>query len=264
MKITSTEIKNSFGKYLRLCHAEPVYITKNGKTIAKLINHNEKDDIIEESINLSTIYNIQGKHYRDYPPDHLAEASSAYNSSVETMSYEAFMKMNENAESRFEYIDGQVYMLAAPSVIHQRFVSRLHIAFDAYLKGKPCDAFVSPFDVTLLRRGNKQFTNVVQPDLLIVCNWRDELNDKNRYTGTPKLVLEVLSPSTSRKDMLTKLDLYRDSGVEEYWIVDAKNDLVIVYEFRDYNIANSKIFSRNDLCKSFIYEGFEFSMIEEY
>ncbi len=58
MKVTSTEIKNGFGKYLRLCSTEPIYITKNGKTIAKLLNHSEQDDIIEESVNLRKVLTL--------------------------------------------------------------------------------------------------------------------------------------------------------------------------------------------------------------
>lgn len=262
MKVTSTEIKNSFGKYIRLCHGEPVYITKNGKTIAKLVNHNEKDDILEESYNLSSLYDISGRHYRDYPPDKIAETAAAYNLDPEYMSFEAFQKLNETSENRYEYIDGRVYMMTAPSVLHQRVISRLHIGLDAYLKGKPCDVFESPFDATLLRRDDQQFTNVVQPDLLVICNWRDQLNEKDRFMGIPRLVVEVLSPSTSRRDTLLKLDLYRDSGVEEYWVIDHKNLMTIVYEFNDYQIVNTKIYSGKDLCQSFIYKGFIFSMID--
>jgi len=262
MKVTSTDIKNSFGKYLRFCATEPVYITKNGKTIAKLINHSEEDEIIEESAHLREVYDVDRRYNVVYARERVAEASESYNLDRLTMTYDEFLKMNENSQNRYEFIDGEIYLLSAPSVFHQRIVSRLHIALDKFLVGKPCDVFESPFDVKLYRRGNEKFTNVVQPDVLVVCNWRDELNDKGRYEGIPRLVVEVLSPGNTRKEMFTKLDLYRDSGIEEYWIIDDLRHLVIIYKFEDYDVVATKVYKGEDVCSSFIYEGFEFVVAE--
>lgn len=160
MKITSTEVKNSFGKYLRLCHSEPIYITKNGKTIAQLLSYTGKRNLVEEP-------------------------SGAYNLRRNLMTYEEFTEMNEDAKERYEFIDGEVYMLSAPSVYHQRMVSRLHIALDRYLEAKPCDVFESPFDVTLLRKADTNRTNIVQPDLLVICDWEKDVNENERYMGIP-------------------------------------------------------------------------------
>lgn len=262
MKVTSTDIKNSFGKYLRLCSNEPVYITKNGKTIAKLLNHSEEDDIIESSSNLSLIYDVEGRLRKDYPIEKVSESMEAYNLDRVTMTLEEFNLMNEDSKHRYEFIDGEIYVLGAPNVYHQRIVSRMHIAFDQYLKGKPCDVFVSPFDVTLFRKNNEKFTNVVQPDLLVVCNWRENLSDKGKYLGVPRLVVEVLATGNTRKEMFIKLDLYKDSGIEEYWIVDDRRNMVMVYEFNDFDIVNTKMFNADEVCSSFIYEGFEFSAKE--
>lgn len=262
MKVTSTDIKNSFGKYLRLCTTEPVYITKNGKTIAKLLNHTIEDDIIENSNNLSKLYDVEGIISKDYMPSRLAESLEAYNLDRLSMGIEEFNVMNKDANNRYEFIDGEVYMLAAPSVFHQRLVSRLHIAFDQYLKGEACDVFVSPFDVTLYRQNNNKFTNIVQPDLLVICNWRDDVSDNGQYMGIPKLVIEVLSPGNSKKEMITKLDLYKDSGIEEYWIVDDVKNQVIIYHFKNYEIVGTRIYKAGELCKSFVYDEFEFNAVE--
>lgn len=241
MEITSTEIKNSFGKYLRLCATEPVYITKNGKIIAKLLNHTEADEIIENSLNLSKLYEVEPIR----------------------MTYEEFQKMNETSSNRYEFIDGEVYMLSSPNVFHQRIVSRLHIALDRYLDGKPCDAFVSPFDVILKRRGDSRFTNIVQPDLLVICNWKDDVDQNKRYSGTPRLVVEVLSPGNTVREMFTKLDLYRDSGIEEYWIIDPERNTALIYRFENYTFAETRNYRESDLCESMIYPGFVFKITEE-
>jgi Uma2 family endonuclease len=252
MKVTSTDIKNAFGKYLRLCSTEPVYITKNGVVIAKLLNHTEEDEIIEYS----------GTLRNEYEYDRVSEATIAYNLSRVKMTFEEFEKMNEEASNRYEFIDGEVYMLGAPNVYHQRVVSRLHIAMDRYLTGISCDVFVSPFDVTLYRRGNEKFTNIVQPDLLIACDWRIDTNEKGRYTGIPRLLVEVLSPGNTEKEMFTKLDLYRDSGVEEYWVIDPQRGNVIIYKFENYGILETKVFSGDSECESLIYPGLKFQVLE--
>lgn len=262
MKVTSTEIKNAFGKYLRICSVEPVYITKNGEVIAKLLNHTEADEIIEDSINLRKVFNVDDAMNRMYEANRVAEAVEKYNLSRIKMSYEEFASMNEDATQRYEYIDGEVYLLGALSVFHQRIVSRFHIAMDRYLEGKACDVFVSPFDVTLLRKGNANFTNIVQPDLLVVCDWKKDTDEKGRYIGTPKLLVEVLSPGNSNKEMFTKLDLYRDSGVSEYWVIDPVRCNAIVYLFENYSIAKVMTYTEHDVCESFVYPGFKFRVSE--
>ncbi len=262
MKVTSSDIKNSFGKYLRLCSTEPVYITKNGEVIAKLLNHTKEDEIIENSGNLRQIYDVDHAMNKMYDPQRVGEAMEAYNLSRVKMTYDDFQKMNESTQHRYEYIDGDVYMLASPNVYHQRVVSRLHITLDRYLTGKPCDVFASPFDVTLLRRGNESFTNIVQPDLLVVCNWKEDTDKNGRYLGIPRLLVEVLSPGNTHKEMFTKLDLYRDSGVEEYWLVDPLKGHAIIYRFAEYGIVETSAFNGEDLCESMIYPGLTFRVLE--
>lgn len=262
MEIASTDIKNSFGKYLRLCATEPVYITKNGRIIAKLLNHTEAEEIVEGSVNLRKVFEVDQKMYRDYQPDRVAEAMEAYNLERIRMTYEEFAKMNETSANRYEFIDGEVYMLSSPNVFHQRVVSRLHVELDRYLHGKPCDVFQAPFDVILKRRGDSRFTNVVQPDLLVICNWKDDLDENNRYTGTPRLVVEVLSPGNTIKEMITKLDLYHDSGIEEYWIIDPVRNGALIYRFENYNIVETRTYKEGELCESMIYQGFVFGVVE--
>lgn len=262
MKVSSTDIKNSFGKYLRLCSTEPVYITKNGEVIAKLLNHTKEDEIIESSPHLREIFEVDTRMYKTYEHDRVAEAIEAYDLSRVQMTFEEFEKMNEDASNRYEFIDGEVYMLGTPSVFHQRVVSRLHIRMDEYLKGKPCDVFASPVDITLLRRGNEKFTNLVQPDLMVLCNWRDLTNEQGRYMGIPRLIVEVLSPGNTTKEMFIKLDLYKDAGVEEYWVIDPLRGLTLIYRFENYGIVETRPYKVDDICESMIYPGLTFRVLE--
>jgi len=250
MKVTYEDIKNSLDKYLTLCIAEPVYITKDGKIVAKLMNQTDEDEAKWFGAD------------EEYEPLRVAEAIQAYDLDRLRMTYEEFTEMNENAAARYEYIDGEVYMLSSPSVYHQRIIARLHIEMDRYFTDKPCDVFMSPFDVILLRKRKASNKNVVQPDLLVACDWESDTNENGRYTGIPKLVVEVLSPDNSGKEMFTKLSLYADSGIEEYWIIDPGTGNTIIYRFEDHAITATRTFTGNERCESFIYPELAFRVSE--
>src|SRR5690606_19766038 len=111
-----------------------------------------------------------------------------------------------------------------------------------WFRGKSCTPLTSPFDVTFVK--SEDNINVVQPDLIVVCD-KENIDVKGKYQGVPTLVVEVLSPSTRSKDMIKKLDLYRQCGVKEYWVVDPVHEQIMVYSFADQEIAISRSFSKN-------------------
>lgn len=128
-------------------------------------------------------------------------------------------------DQRIELMDGVIYDMAAPLDIHQLIVLELGTIFRNYVRNKKCQCvpFISPIDVQL-DMDNK---TMVQPDVLILCD-RNKLKDGRIY-GAPDFIVEVLSPSTRKKDMIKKLSKYQAAGVKEYWIVDTKERKVIVY-----------------------------------
>jgi Uma2 family endonuclease len=116
-------------------------------------------------------------------------------------------------DERWELIDGIAYAMApAPSIRHQSIVIALAARLEQQLRGQACRPFVAPTDVKLSE------TDVVQPDLLAVCDPRKIT--ESHIEGPPDLVVEVLSPSTSAKDLRQKRALYERAGVPEYLIVD--------------------------------------------
>lgn len=137
-------------------------------------------------------------------------------------------------DERWEIINGEAYaMTPAPSLKHQAIVTNLTGVFFNFFKSKPCKPFVAPTDVVL------DETNVVQPDLLVVC-------DKNKMTGAniqgaPDLVVEVLSPSSSLKDKREKKALYERFGVREYLLVFPDDALVERYSLVDGKYTTSDI-----------------------
>ena len=129
-------------------------------------------------------------------------------------------------ENRYELIDGVEFMMSAPSTAHQSILIELSRQIANFLKGKSCRVFTSPYDVCLNGLGDDDYT-VVQPDILVVCD-KSKIDEK-RCNGAPDMVIEILSPSTSKRDLLIKQVKYQEAGVREYWIVDPDYKMVKVY-----------------------------------
>ena len=124
-------------------------------------------------------------------------------------------------DERWELINGVAYLMSSPTVKHQGISRDLGFAINSFLKGKGCQLFAAPLDVFLPpihQMDEDDVDTVVQPDLMVVCD--PEKLRTNGIWGAPDLVVEILSPSTSRKDQHEKFDLYQRSGVKEYWVVD--------------------------------------------
>jgi Uma2 family endonuclease len=131
-------------------------------------------------------------------------------------------------QERVELIRGKIFKMSpAPNSRHQTISGNLHGIVWTYLQGNPCKVFSAPFDVRLpLPKGEKPYT-VVQPDLSVICDSGkiDELG----CNGAPDLVIEILSPGNSGKEMREKFEVYEEAGVREYWIVDPERESVISY-----------------------------------
>ena len=125
-------------------------------------------------------------------------------------------------DTRRELIDGVVYVLSAPTRFHARVSDLLWGKIWNFItkrKGK-CEIYHAPFDVRFPKNGetdDKKIYTVVQPDICVVCDL-SKLDAKG-CIGAPDLIVEVQSPSTAKKDMREKFDLYERTGVREYWIV---------------------------------------------
>jgi len=114
---------------------------------------------------------------------------------------------------RWELIDGRAYnMSPAPTIKHQSVTGTLFSRLEQRLRGKPCRPFIAPTDVKL-----SDF-DVVQPDILVVCD--PSKITPSHIEGAPDLVVEVLSPSTSAKDLREKKALFQRAGVREYLVLD--------------------------------------------
>lgn len=147
------------------------------------------------------------------------------NSSQHTrLTYEDFLLFPDDG-LRHELIDGEHYVTLSPNLRHQELVGRLFLALGSFLEHRPDRGrvFLSPFDVVF------SFHDVVEPDLVFVApDQLDILTDKN-IRGTPALVVEILSPSTCKRDKGIKRQLYERSGVREYWLGDPERSMITIY-----------------------------------
>ena len=135
-------------------------------------------------------------------------------------------------KEQVELLRGKLFKMSpAPREIHQRVSMRLSGELYAFFKERTCRLYSAPFDVRLPMKGkgtaDNQIYTIVQPDLCVVCDL--EKIDGRGCIGAPDLVVEILSPSNSRKDLKDKYEIYQEAGVSEYWIVDADDKAIYRY-----------------------------------
>lgn len=130
---------------------------------------------------------------------------------------------------RAELIDGQLYNMAPPSRIHQKLISQFTLILGEYIRNNhgSCEVYPAPFAVNL----DADDQNWVEPDVSVICS-KDKLTDRG-CTGAPDLVIEIVSPSSRRMDYGTKMALYSNAGVREYWIVDPEKARTTIYFFEE-------------------------------
>jgi Uma2 family endonuclease len=128
---------------------------------------------------------------------------------------------------RAEIIDGEVYMMAPPARRHQQISMQLSLQLGNFLDGKPCKVYAAPFGVRLFPRADLSDDTYVEPDIVVVCD-ASKLDERG-CNGAPDLVIEILSASTTRHDLIVKLQKYREAGVREYWVVDPESSSLTAY-----------------------------------
>ena len=158
---------------------------------------------------------------------------------------------------RAELIDGQIYYMAPPGRIHQRFIIELSTVLNRYIKEKHglCEVNVAPFAVYL----DKNNDTYVEPDISVVCD-KNKLDDRGCH-GAPDWIIEIVSPSSRRMDYFIKLFKYRSAGVREYWIIDPDKKRITLWNFET---NDTEEYAFTDTVKTGIYEdlSIDFSQLD--
>ncbi len=164
-------------------------------------------------------------------------------------------------DHRVELIDGVFYEMEAPTSIHQIIQNQLSFHLNSYITEKKgaCVVLPAPLDVQL----DQDEKTMLQPDIVVVCD-REKITRPCIY-GAPDLVIEILSPSTRRKDMFLKNKKYAFAGVREYWLLDPDWKQITVYDYQTE--APPAVYSFEDQIPVGIFGGdcqIDFKEIYEY
>jgi Uma2 family endonuclease len=140
------------------------------------------------------------------------------------LTYDDFVRIPDDGK-RHEIIDGVHYVTPSPVLQHQVLLGRLHLAIGRFIEDRPelGRVFLSPLDTVFSP------WDVVEPDLIFVAADQLEILTEPNIQGAPALVVEILSPSTRRRDLGIKRQLFDRGGVREYWLVDPKSQEVTIY-----------------------------------
>ena len=165
-------------------------------------------------------------------------------------------------KERVELIKGKILKMSpAPAPNHQRIARKLRLNLGNFFENKSCEFFFAPFDVRLPNKTGEILT-VVQPDLCIICD-RDKIDDKG-CLGAPDLVIEILSPGNSKKEMNFKFSLYEESGVWEYWVVDSSEKFILIFSLENGEYISRKPVADGEMLQSIKFPDLRFSTQDLY
>ena len=168
-------------------------------------------------------------------------------------------------KERVEIIKGKIFLMSAPNLFHQQVSSMLQGNIWNFLKGKKCQIFSAPFDVRLPKdsKADEDIFDIVQPDLCVVCD--PKKLDRRGCIGAPDLIVEILSSSSSRRDLKDKYDLYQSHKVGEYWVIHPEEHTVLIYTLdKKGKYQPSRLLTKGDTARSNILKGLEVDLEEVF
>ena len=182
-----------------------------------------------------------------------------------TYSYADYLKWQ--FEERVELIKGKIFKMSpAPRRIHQEIHSNIYVRLGNFFIKKDCKIYSAPFVVRFPKNpsdSDSETYTVVQPDICIICDKSklDELGCK----GAPDLIIEILSPSTSSKDLRNKYDLYEEHGVKEYWVVYPGENVIEIFTLtNEGKYVNKGKFLGKDIITTPLFKGLELKLEEVF
>jgi Uma2 family endonuclease len=164
---------------------------------------------------------------------------------------------------RVELIKGKIFeMSPAPSRNHQEISWSIARELDHILHQKKCKMYTAPFDVRLVNfkesTDDNKIISVVQPDLCVVCDL-EKLDDRG-CIGSPDLIIEILSPGNSKKEMGVKFSLYEENKVREYWIVNPLEKNALIYVLENDKYIGLKPVTEDNILQSSIFPTLKFKL----
>lgn len=151
-------------------------------------------------------------------------------------------------KERVELFKGKIFKMSpAPVRTHQVIVLNITRVLDSYFRNNPCELYLAPFDVRIPNK-NGEILTVVQPDLCVICDLSKL--DERGCLGAPDLVVEILSPGNTKKEMDYKFSIYEEAGVLEYWLVHPTDRTVQSFVLENNKYIGLKPFTEGETITS--------------
>jgi Uma2 family endonuclease len=142
---------------------------------------------------------------------------------LEVFTYEDYKNLPDNGK-RYEIINGELYMVPAPTLGHQDTIGEFYFTIKSFLQTNPLGKiYLAPTDIVFSE------IDVLQPDLIFVSKGKFDILTRENIQGAPDLVIEVLSPGTEKRDRTIKLKAYSKFGVKEYWMANDERETAEIW-----------------------------------
>lgn len=180
-----------------------------------------------------------------------ATAPAAAERVAKRWTYEEYYRLTpETHDERYEIDDGELVPMPSPTVTHQECVANLYTQLREYVRAHDLGrAFISPLDVIFEEH------NLAQPDVMFVSKARSEIVQDRGIFGAPDLVVEVISPSSTRRDRQDKSSKYLRFKVQEYWLVNPAERSIEVRVWRADHWAVHSLARDTGMAESLILPG---------
>ena len=167
--------------------------------------------------------------------------------------YEEYYKLDD--DQRYEIIDGNLLMAPAPDTWHQDWSRELSLLLVTHVKHQKLGkVFIAPVDVVL------DAENTVQPDIVFIAKANAGIIQRRAIFGTPDLLVELVSPSSVRRDRYEKKDLYARFGAKEYWIGDPANKALEILTLKEGRYELHYCAEEKGKLASLVLAGLEFDL----
>jgi Uma2 family endonuclease len=172
--------------------------------------------------------------------------------------YQRYLELDD--ETRYEIIDGELLMTPAPGTRHQGIITELGVGLVQFVRDRALGVvYFAPTDVVLAE------DQVVQPDILFIrADRAPALVQERAIHGAPDLVVEILSPSSLKRDRWQKRGLYERAGVSEFWIVDPAYRAIEVLSLGEQGYQLHSGAEREGEVSSRVLEGFAVPIVEVF
>ncbi|HEY0173833.1 MAG TPA: Uma2 family endonuclease [Pyrinomonadaceae bacterium] len=156
-----------------------------------------------------------------------------------------------------EYIDGEIIMAPAPTVLHQLVKGNIYAALRAFVEGTGAGwIFDAPLDVVM------PTGEVVQPDVFLLnARQTKRVRRAKRVEEVPPFLVEILSPGSVKHDTVRKREVYEKNGVREYWVVDVDERTVSQLVLRKKHYLLTEL-GEADTVRGVVLAGFEMKVGE--